>query len=178
MFGAGVVWLVAFGSSVDGSSWSYVMGTVASSVSASCVVPARGQGMRVVEVAMSKGGEMSRSGVQVEYVAAGSVSSVLPSSGTVAGGTVVTLSGSNFVAGRTVCKFGSLSEVSAEVASSTEARCVAPAGARGNVGGEVATNWEGMSMAAAEMSTSGMTYEYEDSLSPRTVTPSQIPSLG
>ena len=74
------------GSSVDGSSWSYVAAIVASSTSASCMVPARGAGMRVVEIAMSKGGEMSRSGAQVEVVAVATVSSVWPASGAVTGG--------------------------------------------------------------------------------------------
>ena len=119
------------GSSVDGSSWTYVSAAVASSTVASCTMPARGAGMRVVEVAMSKGGEMSRSGKQVEYVSAGSVSSVWPASGVAAGGTTVTLVGPGFVAGRTACKFGSAMAVEATVMSSTEAVCVAPAGARG-----------------------------------------------
>ena len=79
---------------VDSSApWSYVSGFIMDAGSMACTVPARGAGMQVVEVAMSEGGEMSRSGVQVEYVAAGSVSSVFPASGVVAGGTVVTLVG-------------------------------------------------------------------------------------
>ena len=107
--------------------------------SMACTVPARGAGMQVVEVAMSEGGEMSHSGVQVEYVAAGSVSSVFPASGVVAGGTVVTLVGSGFVAGRTACKFGSAEAVAAVVMSSEEATCVAPAGTRGMSSVEVST---------------------------------------
>ena len=83
--------------------------------------------MRVVEVAMGKNGEMSHTGVQVEYAAMGSVTSVRPLKGAVGGGTVVTVGGSGFVAGRTACKFGSGSAGTAEVVSSVEARCVAPA---------------------------------------------------
>ena len=72
------VYCAVGGASVDGSSWAYVAGSVGSSSVVSCTVPARGAGMRVVEVAMAAGGEMSDSGVQVEYVSAGSVSSVWP----------------------------------------------------------------------------------------------------
>merc|ERR1719486_1329528 len=50
---------------------------------------------------------MSHSGVQVEYVSAGRVLGVEPSVGVVSGGTIVTLSGEGFVAGRTACRFGS-----------------------------------------------------------------------
>ena len=65
---------------------SYTEADVISPLVASCTVPARDAGMRVVEVAMAEGGEMSHSGVQVEYVGAGSVSSVFPASGVVACG--------------------------------------------------------------------------------------------
>ena len=85
--------------------------------------------MRVVEVSNSEGGELSHSGVQVEYVSAARVESVWPSSGVVSGGTVVTLSGEGFVAGRTACQFGSSgSLVAADVLSSSEAQCVSVVG--------------------------------------------------
>jgi hypothetical protein len=127
------------GASVDSAAWAYSKGNVMSSSAVSCTVPARGAGMRVVEVAMAAGGEMSDSGVQVEYVSAGSVSSVWPAVG--ASGTVVTVAGSGFVAGRTACKFGSAMAVEATVMSSTEAVCVAPAGARGSIAVEMATSF-------------------------------------
>merc|ERR1719502_1302652 len=103
---------------------------------------------------------MSDSGVQVEYVSAGSVSSVWPASGGVAGGSVVTVGGAGFVAGRTACKFGSAMAVEAMVLSSSEAVCVAPAGARGSVGVEVATSWEGQVLGDAEVSTSSKQFVY------------------
>merc|ERR1719253_178624 len=115
-------------------SWSVSEGVVsASSGSVSCLLPAHGEGLNVVEVAVGRSGEMSRSGVQVEYAGVGSVTSVRPSMGVVGGGTVVTVGGSGFVAGRTACKFGSGSAVLAEVVSSVEALCVSPAGVRGPV---------------------------------------------
>ena len=133
-------------------------------------MPARGAGMRVVEVAMAAGGEMSDSGVQVEYVSAGSVSSVWPAVG--ASGTVVTVAGSGFVAGRTACKFGSAMAVEATVMSSTEAVCVAPAGARGSIAVEMATSFEGQVLAAAEVSTSSKQFVYGSEVAVVSVTPS------
>ena len=52
---------------VGGATWSSSMASVLSSTQARCVLPARGDGMRVVEVSVG-GGEMSHSGVQVEYM--------------------------------------------------------------------------------------------------------------
>merc|ERR1719321_2103658 len=121
------------GSSLDGSSWVYSMGSVVSSSSVECALPSRGDGMRVLEVSSSEGGELSHSGVQVEYVSAARVESVWPSSGSVSGGTVVTLSGEGFVAGQTACRFGSSgSLVAADMLSSSEAHCVSDAAPVGN----------------------------------------------
>ena len=124
--------------------------------------------MRSLEIALSKDGEMSRSGKQVEYAGVGSVASVMPSSGVVAGGTVVTLAGSGFVAGRTACKFGSGSAFTAEVVSSEEARCVAPAGVRGSVSVEVSM---GEADEAALVSSSGVMFKYEGAASVLEVSP-------
>ena len=90
--------------------------------------------MHVVEMSLGEGGAMSHSGVQVEYVSAARVDSVWPSSGVVSGGTVVTLSGEGFVAGRTGCRFGSAEGTEAVVMSSREAQCVAPSAVAGLVG--------------------------------------------
>merc|ERR1719305_1005431 len=94
---------------VGGLSWSSSKATVVSASEARCVVPARGAGMRVVEVSINAGGELSHSGVQVEYMGGSEVHSVWPSSGAVSGGSVV----------------------EAEVLSSKEATCVSPAGVFG-----------------------------------------------
>merc|ERR1719305_2075624 len=116
---------------IGGLSWSSSKATVVSASEARCVVPARGDGMRVVEVSINAGGELSHSGVQVEYMGGSEVHSVWPSSGAVSGGTVVTLVGEGFVSGVTGCRFGSSSVVEAEVLSSKEATCVSSAGVRG-----------------------------------------------
>ena len=65
-----------FGASTTAETWSISAGTVLSSSSVRCVVPVRGAGMRSLEIALSKDGEMSRSGKQVEYAGVGSVKSV------------------------------------------------------------------------------------------------------
>lgn len=64
------------------------------------------------------------------YVAAPTVTGVLPASGKSAGGTSVTLSGTGFQPGATV-KFGTASATSVTVASSTVITCVTPAGTAG-----------------------------------------------
>merc|ERR1719305_1550146 len=115
------------GSVLEQTSWSYsVASLVSSSLVAGCMVPTRGAGMHVVEVSLGEGSAMSHSGVQVEYVSAGRVLGVEPSVGVASGGTIVTLSGEGFVAGRTACRFGSAESTEAEVLSSSEAQCTTP----------------------------------------------------
>ena len=109
------------GSVLEQTSWSYSVASLVSSSVAGCMVPTRGAGMHVVEVSLGEGSAMSHSGVQVEYVSAGRVLGVEPSVGVVSGGTIVTLSGEGFVAGRTACRFGSAESTEAEVLSSSEA---------------------------------------------------------
>jgi hypothetical protein len=164
-----------FGSSTTLEGWSTMPGTVLASGALSCMVPARGAGMRVVEVALTKNGEMSRSGVQVEYAAIGSVTAVQPSTGSIDGGTVVTVSGSGFMAGVTSCKFGSIGAVQAAVASSTEARCVAPAGVRGAVPVEVSIGGEG---GVAATSASDANFIFESTTFMRAVSPAFVGNEG
>ena len=121
------------------------------------MVPARDAGFRVVEVALSKNGDMSRAGVQVMYAAVGTVTSVFPSSGAISGGSIVTVTGSGFVAGVTACKFGSSTSVMATVTSTTEARCVSPAGVRGSVSVQVALG----GAADSTVSVSSMVFRYD-----------------
>ena len=65
-----------FGASTTSETWSVTAGTMMASGAVSCVVPARGAGMRSVEVSFGHGVEMSRSGKQIEYAAVGTVSAV------------------------------------------------------------------------------------------------------
>jgi hypothetical protein len=138
-----------FGASSASEAWSVAVGSMMASGVVSCVVPPRSAGFRALEVALSKDGEMSRSGRVVEYAGVGEVTSVQPSSGVVTGGTVVTVAGTGFVAGRTACKIGSSAAFTADVMSSTEARCVAPAGTRGAVTVAVAMGDEAALVSAS-----------------------------
>jgi hypothetical protein len=137
--GAGALIFCGFGASAGKDSWSMTAGVhQVETNSVTCNVPARNAGFRAVEVSLTKSGEMSRSGVQVEYADIGRVHSVFPQSGHEIGGTVVTIHGTGFVAGRTACKFGSGLAFWASVLSDSEIRCVVPAGQRGAVSLEVA----------------------------------------
>jgi len=165
------------GSSVDGASWQYIASTIVSSTQVNCMVPARGSGMRVVEVAHTNGGEISRSGKQVQYMAAADVTSVWPASGSVAGGSIVTLMGSNFVAGRTACKFGTVT-ADAAVRSSTVAVCTTPAAIDGVVTVEVATSYEGQELTNGEGSTSGKTFMVSNAATVSAISPSVVNAEG
>jgi len=128
----------SYGGSNGMESWSVTQGTLVGSNAITCKVPARGAGFRAVEIALSKDGEMSRSGVQVQYTAVGTVESVYPSTGVATGGTIVTVIGTGFIAGVSGCKFGSTASVMGTVVATTEMRCVAPAGVAGAVNVKVA----------------------------------------
>ena len=159
---------------------SFSTATVTSATSVECAMPARGAGLRAVEIALSDGGEVSHSGMQVEYVPAGSVNSLWPSTGVVTGGTVVTVSGTGFAAGRTACVFGSAMAVQADVASAEEARCVVPAGAIGAVTMEVSTTWDGesQSVSAVELSTSEKMFAYKGATAAVYLTPAVAAAEG
>jgi len=132
-FGGKDMYCLITGSPLDGTGKSYAIATAISSTTANCMVPSRSEGFRVVELTLSHGNEGSHSGQQIECLSAGQIRSIAPSVGTNIGGTVVTISGDNFLAGRTLCKFGTTAAVVASVRSTSEAQCVAPAGVNGNV---------------------------------------------
>ena len=79
-----------------------------------------------VSVEVSTNGlDFTSDGAQYESVWS-VVSGVAPRSGPVAGGTVVTLTGTGLVASGARCRFGASSPVAASVDSASEARCVSP----------------------------------------------------
>jgi len=165
------------GLSPKGSSWAYTMGTVLSSTTMRCVLPARGGGMRALEVALTKGGKLTRSGVQVEYVSAGDVTAMYPATGTYMGGTTVTIDGVNFVAGRTACRIGG-QDVEADVTSSVAARCVVPAAKMGSVSMDVTTSYQGSSVPASESFESGQMFAYDGKIAMRRVQPTKVVEEG
>ena len=85
------------------------------------------------------------------YVVAPTVSSVAPNSGLAAGGTAVTITGTNFAAGATV-KFGSTAATNVVVVSSTTITATTPAGSAGAVTVTVTANGQSGSL------TNGFTY--------------------
>src|ERR1019366_6300280 len=104
------------------------------------------------------------------YVVAPSVSSVSPNSGSVAGGTAVTITGTNFAAGATV-KFGSTAATNVVVVNSTTITATTPAGSVGAVTVTV-TNSSGQSGSL----TNGFTYIAQPTVS--SVAPNNGPVAG
>lgn len=106
------------------------VGTVASASQIQAVSPAHIAGS--VQVIVQQNGQSSTP-VNFTYNAVTpTVSSISPNSGPTAGGTQVTITGSNFLAGALVL-FGTASASSATVVSSTQIQAVAPANAAGPV---------------------------------------------
>jgi IPT/TIG domain len=115
---------VAFAS---GSATSVV---VASSTSITAVTPSGTAGAVTVTVTVSGiSGDLPNG---FAYVATPTVTGVSPNTGTTAGSTPVTITGTNFVSGATV-KFGANSATSVVVVSSTSITCDTPAGSAGAV---------------------------------------------
>ncbi|HVC41140.1 MAG TPA: FG-GAP-like repeat-containing protein [Candidatus Saccharimonadales bacterium] len=91
----------------------------------------------------------------IRALAAGTptVTALAPESGAAVGGTTVTISGTNFVAGSTSVTFGSLSGTAVSVSSSTQLKVVTPAEANGQVNVTVTTTSGGSSAANPPHST-------------------------
>ena len=85
------------------------------------------------------------------YVVVPTVSSVVPNNGPIAGGTAVTITGTNFVAGATVT-FGSNAATNVVVVSGTQITATTPAGSAGAVTVTVTANGQSGSL------TNGFTY--------------------
>ena len=122
--------------------------TVNSATSITATAPAGAAG--VVNVRVTTAGGTSATGVanQFTYVTpAPTVTAVAPNSGSTAGGTVVTLTGTNFT-GATAVSFGGTAAASFTVNSATSITATAPAGAAGVLNITVTTPG-GTSAAAA-----------------------------
>ena len=104
---------------------------VASSTSITATTPAGSAGAVTVTVTNSNGLSGSLASA-FTYIAPPTVSSVAPSSGSTAGGTAVTIAGTNFATGATVT-FGSAAATSVVVVSSTSITATTPAGSAGAV---------------------------------------------
>ncbi len=140
---------------------------VVSSTTITATTPAGSAGAVTVTVTVS--GQSGSLASGFTYVVKPTVSSVSPSSGVVAGGTSVTITGTNFASGATVT-FGSAAATNVVVVSSTSITATTPAGAAGAVTVTVTVSGQSGSLA------SGFTY-----VGPPTVTgvsPNNGPAAG
>ncbi len=124
---------------------------VVSSTSITATTPAGAAGGVTVTVT-NPGGQSGSLASAFTYIAPPTVSSVSPNSGLPAGGTAVTITGTNFAAGATVT-FGGTAATNVVVVSSTSITATTPAGSAGAVTVTV-TNSNGLSGSLA----SGFTY--------------------
>jgi hypothetical protein len=104
---------------------------IGSATSITCTTPAHAAGLIDVVVTNSDAKSGTKTG-GYEYAAAPTLAALSPTSGPIAGGTVVTLTGTGLRAGATV-SFGGVAATAVNVASATSATCTAPAHAAGTV---------------------------------------------
>ncbi len=123
---------------------------VASATSITCTTPAHAAGAVNVVVTTSGGTATSTNGFTYNQ-AAPTITTIAPTSGSTVGGTNVTITGTNFIAGATVT-FGGTAATSINVASATSITCTTPAHAAGAVNVVVTTS------GGTATSTNGFTY--------------------
>jgi hypothetical protein len=104
-----------------------VTATVTSATSATCVSPAGNGG---VSLQYSNNGQTYVASNTFNYLTS-TLTSISPTTGPVAGGTTVTLTGTEFAGLTPKCKFGT-NIVAATITSTTTATCMAPLGTAGN----------------------------------------------
>jgi hypothetical protein len=139
----------ASGATVKFGSTAATNVVVVSGTSITATTPAGSAG--AVTVAVTIGGQSGSLASGFTYVATPTVTSVSPNTGTTAGGTTVTISGANFVAGATV-KFGPTAATNVVVVSSTSITATTPAGSAGAVTVTVTVSGQSGSL------TNGFTY--------------------
>ena len=122
-----------------------------------------------VPVTVTVGGQSGSLASGFTYVATPTVSAVSPSSGSISGGTAVTITGTNFAAGATV-KFGTATATNVVVTNSTTITATTPAGSAGAVTVTVTVSGQSGSL------TSGFTYIVTPTVSG--VSPSSGPTSG
>jgi hypothetical protein len=138
---------------------------VTSQTSASCTVPPHAQGIVDIQVTTPGGASGTQS---LTYSDAPSLSAISPGQGPTAGGAVITLTGSRFVAGMTV-SVGNNPCSPVIVVSSTEARCTTPPGSAGPA--DVVASTGGGSSAP-------LSFTYDNQPTLTTIAPAQGPTIG
>ena len=116
---------------------------VVSSTQITCITPAGNAG--AVDVAVTVNGETGTLTSGFTYVVIPTVSSVSPNNGPVAGGTAVTITGTNFASGATVT-FGTAAATNVVVVSSTSITATSPVGSAGAVTVTVTVNGQSGSL--------------------------------
>jgi IPT/TIG domain/Fibronectin type III domain len=139
---------------------------VASGTSITALTPA---GTGAVTVTVTVGGQSGSLTNGFTYAAPPTVTSVSPNTGSTAGGTAVTITGTNFATGATVT-FGTAAATSVVVASSTSITAVTPAGTGAvtvtvTVGGQSGSLTSGFTYVA---SSTTITYVQGNSATPQT----------
>jgi hypothetical protein len=148
----------AVGATVTFGSASATNVVVVSGTQITATTPTGSAGAVMVTVS-NPGGQSGALAGAFTYIAPPTVTGVTPNGGPIAGGTAVTIGGTNFASGATV-KFGSAQATSVNVVSSTSITAPTPPAAAGAVAVSV-TNTNGLSGSLAN----GFTY-----LGPPTVT--------
>ncbi|HXP11144.1 MAG TPA: IPT/TIG domain-containing protein, partial [Acidobacteriaceae bacterium] len=136
----------AAGATVTFGSTAATSVVVVNSTTITATTPAGSAGAVLVTVTSS--GQSSGLANGFTYIAAPTVSSVSPSNGPVAGGTAVTITGTNFAAGAKVT-FGSTAATSVAVVNSTTITATTPAGSAGAATVTVTANGQSGSLASA-----------------------------
>ena len=130
-------------------------------------------------VAYNSSGQQSTPSTQVSYTVPSTppptsptITGMSPTSGPTAGGTVITITGTNFAAGAAVT-VGGVAGTGVTVISSTQIRATTPAGSAGGKTVQV-TNPSGQSASLAN----GFTYTSSTALTVTSITPSSGPTAG
>ena len=126
--------------------------TVNSDTQITAVAPVEAAGTVNITVTTVAGTSATSAQDQFTFVVPPTVSSISPTSGPIKGGTVVTITGSNFTAASAV-KFGSTAATSVTVDSSTQITATAPAGEVGMVNITVSTSGVVSSATASDQFT-------------------------
>ena len=126
----------ASGASFAGNAASY---TIVSDTSITATTPAHAAGVVDVTVTNETGTSSTGSSDHFTYDATPSVTGITPVAGPIAGGTVVTITGTGFVVGSSTAKFGTSSGTSVSCSSSTSCTATSPGESAGVVDVTVTT---------------------------------------
>src|SRR5207302_1302144 len=126
--------------------------TLNSSTQLTALSPAHVAGLVDIQVTTTSGISAAASADRFEYFAAPTVTSLVPTSGPTAGGTVIAISGSNFI-GVTSVSFGATPATSFTVNSATQITATAPAHSAGTVDITVTTAGGTSALGAADQYT-------------------------